>query len=156
MNFELKRLTEVPKQEIIKLMNLDLVRRQMPLLKGYFGEGECEKFLAAKERLWSDFGYGPWAFVINGSFAGWGGLQPENGEADLAMVLHPDYWGFGKKIYKKIIDKAFGEMGMQSVTILLPLTRTRVKALDRLGFKADGDLEIHGESFVRYRLEKPF
>lgn len=155
MNLELKRLTDVPKQEIINLMNLDLVRRQMPLLKGYFGEGECGKFLAAKERLWSEFGYGPWAFVINGSFAGWGGLQPENGEADLAMVLHPDYWGFGKKIYREIIDRAFGEMGMQSVTILLPLTRTRVKALDRLGFKAEGILEMHGESFVRYRLERP-
>ncbi|MCB0371518.1 MAG: GNAT family N-acetyltransferase [Muricauda sp.] len=155
MNLELKRLTDVPKQEIINLMNLDLVRRQMPLLKGYFGEGECGKFLAAKERLWSEFGYGPWAFVINGSFAGWGGLQPENGEADLAMVLHPDYWGFGKKIYGEIIDRAFGEMGMQSVTILLPLTRTRVKALDRLGFKAEGNLEMHGESFVRYRLERP-
>ena len=26
----------------------------------------------------------PWAFLLDGKFAGWGGLQPEEGDADLS------------------------------------------------------------------------
>lgn len=87
-------------------MNHPMVRRQMPLFNGEFDDNACEQFIAAKENLWVEFGYGPWAFVVEGEFAGWGGLQPENGDADLALVLHPRYWGVGKVIYKRIIDIA--------------------------------------------------
>jgi RimJ/RimL family protein N-acetyltransferase len=156
MDVQFKRLTEVDKADIIKLMNNSLVRRQMPLLKDDFNQSMCDRFLVAKEELWSKHGYGPWAFIINDRFAGWGGLQPENGEADLALVLHPDFWGSGKILYKMIISRAFGEMGLNSVTVLFPPTRTLVKGLLRLGFKEDKELEIGNERFIRYRLEKPY
>lgn len=152
MDIEFKRLTEVAKSEFIELMNNQLVRRQMPLLKDYFSESDCDKFIASKELLWVNHGYGPWAFIVDDQFAGWGGLQPENGEADLALVLHPNYWGLGKVIYKEIIRRAFGEMGLESVIVLFPPTRTRVQGLLRLGFKEDGELELGNEKFIRYRL----
>jgi RimJ/RimL family protein N-acetyltransferase len=155
MEIEFKRLTEIKKSDIIELMNNPLVRRQMPLLKGDFSESICDKFIVAKEQLWAEHGYGPWAFTINDRFVGWGGLQPENGEADLALVLHPDYWGIGKVLYKEIIRRAFGEMGLTSITVLFPPTRTRIKGLLRLGFKEDKKFEIENERFIRYRLEKP-
>lgn len=50
---------------------------------------------------------------------------------------------------------AFGEMGLQSVTILFPPTWTRIKGILRLGFKPDGEVEIGGEKFIRYRLYAP-
>ena len=154
MNINFKRLTEVEKSEIIELMNNPLVRQQMPLAQGYFGKRDCDEFVATKERLWSEHGYGPWAFVIDDHFVGWGGLQPENGEADLGLVLHPSHWGRGKAIYEKIIERAFGEMGFESVTALLPPTRMRIKGLLRLGFKEEGELHIGDERFIRYRLTK--
>jgi hypothetical protein len=82
-------------------------------------------------------------------------LQPEGDDADLALVLHPDGWGLGKPIYDEIIKRAFGEMGFASVTVLFPPTRTRIKGLLRLGFQPDGELEIQGERFNRYRLSAP-
>lgn len=154
MNIEFKRLTEVEKFKIIELMNHPLVRQQMPLTSENFDENDCDAFIAAKERLWAEYGYGPWAFVIDGQFVGWGGLQPENGEADLGLVLHPNHWGVGKALYDKIIDRAFGEMGFETVTVLFPPTRKRIKGLLRLGFKEDGELEVGGERFIRYRLKK--
>ncbi|MCB0153598.1 MAG: GNAT family N-acetyltransferase [Anaerolineae bacterium] len=154
MNIEFKRLTEVEKFKIIELMNHPLVRQQMPLTSENFDENDCDTFIAAKERLWAEYGYGPWAFVIDGQFVGWGGLQPENGEADLGLVLHPNHWGVGKALYDKIIDRAFGEMGFETVTVLFPPTRKRIKGLLRLGFKEDGELEVGGERFIRYRLKK--
>lgn len=155
MNIELKRLTEVKKPELINLMNHPLVRRQMPLLKESFNESACNKFIAAKELLWLDYGYGPWAFFIEGRFAGWGGLQPEEGEADLAMVLHPDYWGMGKAIYKLIIGHAFNVMHLTSVTILFPPSRTRINAILKLGFKQESEVMVGRQPFIKYRLQRP-
>jgi RimJ/RimL family protein N-acetyltransferase len=154
MRIEFKRLTEIDPAEIIDLMNNSLVRRQMPLLTGDFDENSCNQFIGTKEGLWKEHGYGPWAFVIDDEFAGWGGLQAESGEADLALVLHPNYWGVGKTLYKKIINRAFGEMNLQSVTVLFPPSRTRVKGLLRLGFEEDKELTIGNERFIRYRLKR--
>lgn len=155
MKLEFKRLSEINTAELIALNTNPLVRRQMPLSGGDFGEAECREWVAGKEQQWQEHGYGPWAFVIDGNFAGWGGLQYEDGDADLGLVLHPNYWGSGITIYKEIIRRAFGEMGLESVTILLPPSRTRVKGILRLGFQLDGEIEIGGERFIRYRLFAP-
>jgi [ribosomal protein S5]-alanine N-acetyltransferase len=61
----------------------------------------------------------------------------------------------GKTLYKEIISLAFGRLGIKSVTVLLPLTRTRVSRVLMLGFKPDGEVEVAGERFIRYRLNAP-
>jgi RimJ/RimL family protein N-acetyltransferase len=127
----------------------------MPLLGDTFSEADCDKFVANKERLWAEHGYGPWAFYIDSEFVGWGGLQDEEGDADIALVLHPDKWGQGKAIYDEIIKRAFGEMGFKSVTALLPPTRRCVKGMQRLGFVKDEKVDYLGETFIRYRLHAP-
>ncbi|MCB0398767.1 MAG: GNAT family N-acetyltransferase [Winogradskyella sp.] len=155
MNIEFKRLTEISKHEIINLMNNPLVRRQMPLLFFEFDESICDQFIEAKEKLWDEYGYGPWAFMVKSQFAGWGGLQPENGDVDLAIVLHPDYWGLGKSIYAQIIGKAFNEMNLSSITVLFPPSRTRIKGLLKLGFKREAEVMIGKQQFIRYRIDNP-
>jgi ribosomal-protein-alanine N-acetyltransferase len=154
VTLELRRLTDASTADLIELMNHPLVRRQMPLTQDNFSERDAQSFVAGKERLWAEHGYGPWAFFIDGRFAGWGGLQPEAGDADLGLVLHPDFWGSGKAIYDEIIRRAFAEMDLDSVTVLLPPSRTRVRGLMRLGFTEDGELELAGERFLRFRLRK--
>jgi hypothetical protein len=79
MTTEFKRLTEIDKSDIMELINHPLVRRHLPLASGRFEESDCEDFVAAKEEMWKRAGYGPWAFVVDGRFVGWGGLQPEDG-----------------------------------------------------------------------------
>jgi ribosomal-protein-alanine N-acetyltransferase len=155
MHLELRRMSEVDSAEYVALHLHPLVRRQMPLTDDNFGEEECQEWVAGKEEQWDEHGYGPWAFVIDGNFAGWGGLQHDNCEAELALVLHPDYWGTGRVIFEEIIKRAFGEMKLESVTVLLPPTRTRIKGVLRLGFQVDGEVEIEGERFIRYRLFAP-
>lgn len=127
----------------------------MPLLKGGFTQIDSDRFIAAKERLWLKHGYGPWAFVAGSQLVGWGGLQPEQGDADLALVLHPNYWGIGRRLYEAIVTQAFDEKGFESITVRVPPTRTRVRGLIRLGFTADGEVEVEGCRFNRYRLSQP-
>jgi ribosomal-protein-alanine N-acetyltransferase len=155
MKLEFKRLSEIDCSAYVALNTNPLVMHQMPLSGSDFDEEACRGWIAGKEKMWAEHGYGPWAFVIDGKVAGWGGLQPEEGDADLGLVLHPDYWGYGKVIYDEIIHRAFDIMGLASVTILFPPTRTRVKGILRLGFQPDGEVEIGGERFIRYRLHAP-
>jgi [ribosomal protein S5]-alanine N-acetyltransferase len=152
LHIEFRRLSDIDQAEIIALNTHPLVRRQMPLSADTFGDAECREWVSGKESQWQEHGYGPWAFVLDGKFAGWGGLQCEGGDPDLALVLHPRYWGMGKRIYDEIMRRAFGEMGFKSVTILLPPSRTRVRAIFRLGFQLDGEVELFEKRFIRYRL----
>lgn len=149
---EFRPLEEVDKADILELMNHPLVRRQLPLAKGYFDDEAYNSFISNKRQLWLKHGYGPSAFFIDNKFAGWGGLQWEEGDADLALVLHPNYWGMGKQLFYKIIEHAFHEMGLSDITILLPPTRKYEKVLSRFHFKPDGQLTIDGQLFLRFRL----
>ena len=155
MTLELVRLGEVAPADLIALMNHPGVRRHMPLAQGDFGPAECAGFVAAKEDLWRTHGYGPWAFLVDGAFAGWGGLQPEDGEADLALVLHPAFWGHGRAVYDRVLAWGFGDLGLPSVTVLLPASRGRAHAVRRLGFRPDGETAVAGARFLRYRLDRP-
>lgn len=156
MNIQFDRLRNISNQDIIELNTNERVLKQMPLANGVvFDEEKCIAWVKGKEEQWTKYGYGPWAFLVDGKFAGWGGLQYEEGDADLAVVLHPQYWGFGKQIFDEIIKKAFTEMGFESITILLPPTRKKLKGIYLLGFKSDGEITISGEHFIRYRLYKP-
>lgn len=154
MEIEFRSLSEVDPKELIALMNHPLVRRQMPLLSEAFTESSCNRFIKAKRRLWEVHGYGPWAFFVEDRFAGWGGLQAEDGDADLALVLHPDFWGLGKAIYPLLIKEAFCGMGLSSVTALLPPGRTRINGLLRLGFRKEKEVLVGAHPFTKYRLER--
>lgn len=153
-DIEFVHLGEIGEEKIISLMNNEQVGAQLPLLAAGFSAENCRDFLASKKQLWEAHGFGPWAFVIKGEFAGWGGLQPEQGEADFALVLHPAYWGWGRKIFNKVKDQAFDQMGFDSITILFPPSRLNSKAIYRLGFVEDGEMRVDGELFRRFRLNK--
>lgn len=154
MNIEFRKLSAVPLEELVALFEDDDVRRHLPLAREPFTRQMCERFVVAKERMWHEHGYGPWAFYVDGAFAGWGGLQPEGGDADLGLILHRRYWGIGMVLAREILRRAFEEMALTSVIVLLPPSRTRTRALTRLGFRADGELEIDGARFLRYRLRR--
>ena len=148
---EFRRLPGVDPQDLVELMNHPKVRRLMPLSQDDFSEADAQDFVEGKERLWAEHGYGPWAFFVGGRFAGWGGVQPEADDADLGLVLHPNFWGWGKRIYDEVLRRAPG-LGITSITVLLPPNRMNVRGLARLGFVTDGELELHGERFIRYRV----
>jgi len=148
------KLSEINEEDIINLMNNKEVGKLLPLLTGEFSTEDCKAFLKSKKDLWDKHGYGPWAFIIDGTFTGWGGLQYEQGEADFALILHPNFWGWGRKIFNKIKAQAFNENNIDSITILFPPNRTNSKAIIKLGFKEDGKLDVNDEIFIRYRLSK--
>ncbi|GAA6142507.1 GNAT family N-acetyltransferase [Hydrogenophaga sp. 5NK40-0174] len=138
--------------DIARLHNDPQVRTHLPLATMAFDEALALAWRNEKARLWSEHGYGPWVVELNGAFAGWGGPQPENGEADLALVLLPEAWGHGLAICKAVLKRAFDELKLPSMTALLPPSRVRQRGMQRMGFVPDGEFVIDGQRFVRYRM----
>lgn len=154
MDIQRVRLSQVSLDDLMELMNDPQVRRHLPLARGSFGPEECRSFVATKERMWKERGFGPWAFLHGDLLIGWGGVQPEGDEADLALVLSPRWWGTGRRLFHMIVSFAFEELGLDSVMVLLPPSRSRMGGLARLGFRPDGEATLAGERFLRFRLPR--
>ncbi len=153
--FTLCRLNAVSPDELISLHNDSRVLRHLPLADAPFGEAECHRWLAEKESQWQAHGYGPWSIHVAGDFAGWGGFQYEQGDADLGLVLAAAYWGMGGAICRTMLCIGFEDEPFDSVTALLPPGRVKVKGMQRLGFERDGQIRIGSVLFHRYRCWAP-
>ena len=155
MHIQFKPIEEVCASQIVDLMGQPLLRRHMPLLPARFSFADGEAFIAAKAAVWRDCGFGPSAIVLNGEFAGWGGVQPAGEDVEIALVLHPRHWGAGRAIYTEMLRNAFEVNQFESVVVLLPLSRRRERVLSALGFRAEGEVVCEGVPFRRYRLWNP-
>ncbi|WP_084793978.1 GNAT family N-acetyltransferase [Actinokineospora bangkokensis] len=96
---EFIRLTEVDRGEIAAVLGDPALATHMPLSGPGF---DAAGFVEAKERIWRAHGYGPWAVLVDGRFAGWGGPQPEGDDVDLAVVLGRAAWGRGRQVHEEL------------------------------------------------------
>jgi [ribosomal protein S5]-alanine N-acetyltransferase len=154
MSLELKPMSDIPITQWLELLNHAQVKKHMPLATEDFTAASCAAWIESKERVWTEHGFGPQAFVWAGEFVGWGGYQPEADDADLGLVLHPKHWGSGIPIVKTLLTEGFERFGFSSVIVLLPRSRTRLLGLSKLGFQRDGDVDVLGVGFMRFRLYK--
>lgn len=126
----------------------------MPLTGESFTSRTAAEWVASKDAQWERHGFGPWAILVDGAFAGWGGFQAEAGGADFGLVLDPHYWGQGRAIARLMLDRGFGEFGLDEVVIALPYSRSPDRAVARWGFTPDGEASYDGTRFRQYRLSR--
>jgi RimJ/RimL family protein N-acetyltransferase len=151
MTLRFGRLADVPIAAIIALHDDPRVRRHLPLSTGDADEARRRAWVAAKEQEWQRHGRGAWACFDGDAFIGWGGLQDEAGDADVALVLDPAAWGHGAALLRMILAQARDVFRLTSVTRHLPPGRARSGALTRVGFVAEADVCLAGVCFTRYR-----
>lgn len=147
------RLPEIETDEIIAHMSDPRVAEHMPLLTFEWDRVAVAKFIATKEDYWSRDGLGHWAILSSQKYVGWGGFQKEGDEWDYGLVLKPDSFGLGIRISKKAIEFAIADERIPFVTFLLPPSRKKRGALERLGARFVGETEYDGAKFLKYRLE---
>lgn len=147
------RLPTIDPQEIVAHMSDPRVAEHMPLLTFEWDEAAARKFVATKEACWQRDGLGHWAILSDNSYIGWGGFQKEGDEWDYGLVLKPETFGLGVRISKQALAFAVADERIPFVTFLLPPSRTRLGALDRLGARFIGEVEHEGAMFLKYRFE---
>lgn len=152
MTFHFVPLDQIPCRNYVALHTHPRVCRHLPLANNGFNERDCAAWLASKAKHWRDYGYGPHAIVIDDQFAGWGGFQNESGEPDLAIILDPKFWGWGEQLCKRMIKDAQTQYGFEAITVHLPESRKSLRSLLRMGFIAEGSVNLDQERFIRFRL----
>lgn len=145
-------LAEVDPGSLLNMLLDPGVRRHMPLAGDNWDEQTASDWAKGKDAQWQENGFGPWAILLDGKFAGWGGFQKEEDEVDLGLVLLPQHWGEGAAIFRLLVERG-REMRLANVTIMLPPSRRRLNSLARLGFTPMADVEYAGERFHKFRLD---
>lgn len=151
-NIQFARLSDIPTERLTAHMSDPFVAAHMPLLTGTWTDEMTRDWVAAKEAHWATHGLGHWAFLDHGTYVGWGGFEREGEDWDFGLVLSREAVGLGRAITKLALDTARQDPRIDSVTFLLPPTRRHTGALLRLGAEQEGDVELHGERFQKFRL----
>lgn len=147
------RLTQVSIEDLVAHMSDPRVAEHMPLLNFEWTAEEAHDFVTAKEETWSRDGLGHWAFLSDGAYVGWGGFQKEGEDWDFGLVLKPEHFGRGIRIYRQAIEFASADSRIDSVTFLIPPSRKKLGVLTRIGAEFVGDVEYAGVIFHQYRLD---
>lgn len=147
------QLCDIPREDIIAHMSDPRVGKHMPLNTFEWNSETVAGFLAMKEAYWRRDGLGHWAFLVDGSYAGWGGFQREGDEWDFGLVLRPEYFGRGVALTQKAMAFARSDPRIPFVTFLLPPTRKNLRALSRLRARFVGEVDHANTRFLKFRLE---
>ena len=147
------RLTDIAPDVIIAHMSDPRIAEHMPLLTDRWDRQRLDAFVALKEAYWRRDGLGHWAILADGAYAGWGGFQKEDGEWDFGLVLKPEYFGLGPRIVSAALTIARADVRIPRVTFLLPRSRLRLRALDRIGAVFVGEVEHSGAQFSKFQLD---
>lgn len=147
------QLCDIAPGEIVAHMSDPRMAQHMPLLTFAWDHDRAQKFIAQKREHWDRDGLGHWAFLCNGSYAGWGGFQREGEEWDFGLVLKPDYFGLGLPIARSAIAFARADPRIDYITFLLPPSRRHVGGMRRLGARLVGEVSCQNAVFGKYRLD---
>ncbi|WP_010138785.1 GNAT family N-acetyltransferase [Oceanicola sp. S124] len=147
------RLDRIDPELIRAHMSDPRMAAHMPLLAGPWDHAATRRFVAAKEACWQRDGLGHRAFLADGTYVGWGGLQREGEDWDLGLVLTPAAFGLGPRIARLLLAEARQDDRVPHVTFLLPPSRRHLGALRRLGAVAQGEVRQGGALFRKFRLE---
>lgn len=88
--------------------------------------------------------------MLGNSFAGWCGIQLEDGKYEIAIVLDDAFWGIGKKVFNDVMSWA-KELGHDEVFIHFLHTRPEYKFLRKIS-KNVFETEMLGNKFTTYQL----
>ena len=148
-NIEYVKLNEVNPKEFIPLLNKQKVRDHLIDHK-LFDEKSVKAWLESKVEVDSSQGCKVRAIVVDNQLIGWCGIQPDDENFELAVVIDDNYWGLGKKIFLEIMAWA-REFGHKTVFIHFLYTRPEYKFLRKIS-KRVYENEILGSKFTTYEL----
>ena len=154
-----RSLLTADSSRLARILSDPRVLRHMPLADSTVDADWVENWKAAKVTQWPTAALGPWAVYVDDQLAGWGGLQPEDHSSDagLAMVLAPEYWGYGVEAMQLAISKfrsivTEAEVTVSRILVEFPETRHAERALAKFGFVPIDSVDIGGVMFNRYAL----
>lgn len=145
-------LGDVSPEQLVAHMNDPRVAAHLPLLTHRWDIEDALAFKAAKAQRWLEDGLGHWAIHDGDRYVGWGGFEKEGDVWDFGLVLTPDAFGLGRRVFLKALDFARSDERIERISFLLAPSRKHLFALTRYGAEFVGEDEHAGQRFLRYEL----
>lgn len=144
------KLEEVNSDDFIPLLNNQ--KNRVHLLEHEFFDADTVKlWIESKLKMNSTFGCKVRAIMVENQLAGWCGIQLEDGQYEIAIVIDDKFWGIGKRVFKEIMLWA-KSLGHSELLIHFLHTRPRYKFLQGMSKKVY-ESELYGKKFTTYELE---
>ncbi len=143
------KFDEVNPEEFMLLLNKQQIRKHL-IEHQLFDAKTIKAWIEAKIEVDSFEGCKVRAIVVNQQLAGWCGIQLEDGNYEIAIVIDNSYWGIGRKIFREVIAWA-KEFGHQTVFIHFFHTRPEYKFLRKIS-KNLYESELFGNRFTTYEI----
>lgn len=132
---------------LIGVLNSEKVREHL-IPHPLFDEASIKKWVTEKIEIDSMEGCYVRVIFIDGTPAGWCGIQKEKDDYEIAVILADKFKGNGLKIFRHLIDKA-KSFGHKKIAIHLLETRPLYKFLEKMASKRTTST-ISGNKFNTY------
>ena len=143
-------INDCNRTDLTRILNDKMVRRHL-VDHPEFGPDEIEEWVKQKAKVDKDPNCRVRGIVIKGELAGWCGIQVENGQYDLGIILSPAFWGYGHTVFWDLL-KWSKELEHKEVFIHLLESRPESKAIQRRIGASITSTQMMGRSFRSYKI----
>lgn len=138
---------QIDPEAFLPIVNEDTLRRHL-VDHPQFDPHSVREWIQGKTETDAMDGCRVRAVVVEGTLAGWCGIQPDDNGFEIAIVLSKAFWGVGIVIFKDMMGWAKA-LGHKEVMFHLLETRAEYKSLKRLASHVQ-KTELMGRSFTTY------
>lgn len=151
-NIEYVDLQNLNRIEILNILNKQKVRNHL-VAHDQFDEALLDEWIKGKVIVNQTCGCKVKGIKVDGTTAGWCGIQLEDGSYELAIVLDPKYWGVGLKVFKEMMLWA-SELGHSEVVLHLFNTRPEYRFLRKMAGRVY-ESTMFGQKYTTYEIKVP-
>lgn len=144
---EFRGFESVAPDALLQIVNQDALRMHL-VDHDYFDRDSLRVWMNAKIELEKVPGCRIRGVYVDGSLAGWCGLQPDDSGVELAIVLSQPFWGAGISIFRSMMGWA-RDLGHEEVLFHLLESRPEYRSLNRLADRVV-KTELMGRRFTTY------
>lgn len=136
-------------KDLMEVVNEDTLRAHL-VDHPYFDANSIRQWVKDKIALDKLPGCRVRLVSIDGTLAGWCGIQPDDNGVEIAIVISQRFWGAGIPIFKTLLDWA-GELGHKAVLFHLLDTRREYRALAKMASNVRRT-RLLGRCFTTYQF----
>jgi RimJ/RimL family protein N-acetyltransferase len=146
---EYVRFSDIDAEEFISILNEEEIRNHL-ISHQLFDPHSVNEWVKEKIACGNFPGCRIRAVYLDGSLIGWCGIQKDDDNYELAIVISKSSWGIGISIFREMIVWA-KELGHKEVLIHLLETRPEYKFLERKSINSH-TTEMLGRKFRTYHI----
>lgn len=140
---------QVNPDDFIDLLNKPKIRKHL-IGHDQFTPDSVRSWMQSKIGVDAEPGCRVRAVTCDHTLMGWCGIQHEEGQYEIAIVIDEQFWGQGRKIFQQLMAWA-KELGHQEVFIHFLHTRPEYRFLKKIASRVY-ETELFGSRFTTYQL----